>query len=186
MTTQTVTKPDFTSMTRKDLLALYNDYNVQLGRPKRNSLFSDMKTSLLNVNSAWDALQGLQAASIADKPTRPATVVPAKNEGTTVAATAKKTKEPKAAKAPKAVKAPKAAKVEAGPKKHRREGWTIKVLAKTNPRREGSISHTMFEHMRANKLVTDYLTAAGGPENDAGQWLWNAVRDGHVEVNEPK
>jgi hypothetical protein len=90
---------------------------------------------------------------------------------------AKPAKEPKADKPAKAAKAPKTTKASGKNAKVIR----IKTADGENPRRPGTDAFTHFEKMKGGVDIETYLSAFED-RRKARQWLWNTIRDGHVEV----
>jgi len=61
------------------------------------------------------------------------------------------------------------------------ENRTIRIKSDGNPRREGTDAHLHFKAMMGGVTVEKYLSKFEDRKK-AKQWLWNTVRDGHVEL----
>lgn len=57
----------------------------------------------------------------------------------------------------------------------------IRIKSDGNPRREGTDAHLHFKAMMGGVTVEKYLSKFEDRKK-AKQWLWNTVRDGHVEL----
>ena len=104
---------------------------------------------------------------------------------TATKAKAKAKTAPKAAKkAAAAPKAAKTAKTNGGSpgKPHQYAGKKLKVIAKENPHREGTLAHRTFEAYKGCSTVDEFLAACAKKDLDPG-YLRSHVRDGHVSVS---
>jgi hypothetical protein len=61
------------------------------------------------------------------------------------------------------------------------EDAVIRIKSDGNPRRDGTDAHLHFKAMMGGITVGKYL-AKFEDRKKAKQWLWNTVRDGHVEL----
>lgn len=180
MTTKQFPIPDFASMTNAQIIEAYNDLNSDIPDFKpRKAAFPGKDEGVARCQASWKTWAKANPETPEDKAAR--------IEAAKVARAAEK----EARAAAKPAKAEKKAKVQtngAGGTKGGLED-TIKVLAPQNPYREGTVSRKMFEVMQKYSVVGDYLDHAAkhskvAEENrrkDAGVWLGNAVRAGHVE-----